>query len=300
MLILTVGCASADFWSGYAGTNSTSWSIFRESTQINFYYEQHVSGKVEPVDGPNNRSLNSYYSCYSNVNINDVSIKERLAAFKGNYKCDEIEAMAARDDNVIQSDIVKPSGGNEYTLTYHEIWPVVMVQLKSIAYSGKEINAREVAGNNLDYAKADFLYSNNLIKDITIREGLSRLNATVVATDNGIETAKREATRSTEFKVRASATGISDFSYLQSGSKYTREPITGYEVLNKGDERYYGKYNMTDVIEMQSSENNSEPEEGGLSCCNGGWDDMLPSDKVGYGMGAKDIFDCTCYNASRL
>jgi len=259
-----------------------------------------VSGKVEPVDGPNNRSLNAYYSCSSNVNINDVSIKERIAALEGKYKTDEIEAMSARNDNIIQSDIVKPSGSNEYTLTYHEIWPVVMVQLKSIAYSGKEIDAREIAGNNLDYAKADFLYSNDLTKDITIRMGLSRLNATVVATDNGIETAEREATRSTEFKVRASATGISDFSYLQSGPKYTREHIFGYEVLNKGDERYYGKYNMTNILEMQSFENNSEPEEGWLSCCEGGWEGMLPSDKVGYGMGGKDIFDCTCFNASKF
>ena len=117
-LILIVGCASADFWSGYIGTNTTSWSIYRESTNVNFYYEQHVSGKIEAVDGPNNRSLNSYYSCYSNVDINDVSIKERLAAFKGKYKCDEIEAMAARDDNVIESDIAKPAGSDEYTLNY--------------------------------------------------------------------------------------------------------------------------------------------------------------------------------------
>ncbi len=297
MLIFTVGCGSADFWSGSIGTNSTSWEIHRVSSNINFYYEQHVSGKIRPIDGPNNRSLSPYYSCSSNVNINDISIKERISALNGKYKTDEIEAMAARNDNIIESDLNKPSGSDEYAITYHEVWPVVMVQLKSIAYSGKGINAREIAGNNLDFAKANFIYSNDLIKDITIRLGLSKLNATVIANDNGIQTATLEATRSTEFKVRASTTGISDLSYLQSGPRYTGKPITGYQVLNEGDERYYGKYNMTSIIRMQSIENAFEPEGGWLSCCNGGWDDVSLSDKASCGTNISNIFDCTYYSA---
>lgn len=294
LLILLEGCASADFWSASVGTNTSSWGIYRESGNISFSYEQHVSGKVDMVDGPNNRSLSPYYSCFSDVKINDVSIRERVAALKGTYKSDELMAMQSRSDTVIDRTAEKPAGSDEYTISYHETWPVIMIQRKSMAYSGNGINARETAGNNLDYAKANFLYSDDFVKDTTIRLSLSRLNATVVATDNGIERAERRATRYTDFRVRAHATGISDMSYLQSGSMFTGKPISGYEIINAGEERYYGVYNMTRIIKMQTIENKPVSEDSWLPCCSGGWDDMSPSDRAGYGISASKIFDCSC------
>lgn len=31
-----------------------------------------------------------------------------------------------------------------------------------------------------------------------------------------------------------------------------------------------------------------------LPCCSGGWEDMVSSEKKGFGASAKGIFDCTC------
>jgi hypothetical protein len=41
-----------------------------------------------------------------------------------------------------------------------------------------------------------------------------------------------------------------------------------------------------------------EDEMGSLSCCFGGWNDMMYYDQKGFGKSTKDVFDCTRYNVS--
>ena len=52
--ILTVAAlvfsASAASWSGSVKTDSDSWSITRESSNLSFSYEQSVQGQISPVD----------------------------------------------------------------------------------------------------------------------------------------------------------------------------------------------------------------------------------------------------------
>ncbi len=292
---IVVGFGSAAFWGGGVTTNSTSWGIYRYSENISFDYDQHISGKVTPVDGPNNMKLGSYFSSYSNIDINDVRLCEKISASQGTYKTDELTRVRARNDGLVSMDTTKPADSNEYTVTYQENWPVGIVQRKSIAYSGERFNTEEFSGNNLDFAGGNFLYNKDFIKDSTIILSLSRLNATILATDNGIEQANVEATRSTDFRIRVKATGLSDIRYQQSGSKFITGPRSGYEIVNAGEERYYGKYNFTEVIGMKNVGKDVHPEDEWLPCCTGGWDTMPYSSRVGFG-NLSNIFDCSCYN----
>ncbi|TFH49459.1 MAG: hypothetical protein E4G89_04790 [Methanothrix sp.] len=57
-LACTAGAAS---WSGSVKTDSDSWSITRESSNLSFIYEQSVQGQISPVDY-RGRTLSPYHS----------------------------------------------------------------------------------------------------------------------------------------------------------------------------------------------------------------------------------------------
>jgi hypothetical protein len=75
-----ISSASATAWSGGVGTESGSWSIYRESNTIRFEIEQSVNGTVAPITGPGGRTLKPYGSYFGDVNMNDVRLRQRTAA----------------------------------------------------------------------------------------------------------------------------------------------------------------------------------------------------------------------------
>ncbi len=86
--MIFITSASAEFRSLTVGTNSSSWSIFRQSENLTFDYTQSVQGTVSPVDYKG-RSLSPYYSGYQDVNVNDVRLRDRTSALQGNYSSEE-------------------------------------------------------------------------------------------------------------------------------------------------------------------------------------------------------------------
>ena len=84
------------------GTNSSSWSIHRQSENLVFDYSQSVQGTVSPVDYKG-RSLSPYYSGYQDVNVNDVRLRDRTSALQGSYSSEEQMSL--------QSDITNPTYG---------------------------------------------------------------------------------------------------------------------------------------------------------------------------------------------
>ena len=288
-LLALITAASAASWSSTVSTNSGSWSIFRQSENLSFDYSQSVHGTVSPIDY-HGRTLGSYYSGYQEVNVNDVRLRDRTSALQGSYASEEL--MSLRSDDItypVYLNITKPAGSPVYTIQYFEQWPVILKSSKSIKYFGKEINDREFAGNNKDFAGSDLLYNKELTKDTKVGLLLKRMNATVQATNDAILSADFMPLKEMDYRITTHTTGIADLKYQQTGPSYDIK--TGiYPIVNEGDERYYGTYDITRHIHMNSDFENYTLTYDWLPCISCGWSDMAYHDQQGFGAGAKEIF----------
>jgi hypothetical protein len=294
--------ANAEHMSLNVDTNTSHWSIYRQSINLSFHLSSLVEGNVSPVES-NGRILSPYQSYYEDIGTNDVRLRQRTNALEGSYKSsDEIGLQSVVDLSDIEISIKKPPVSPIYTIEYkNEIWPVFLRASRSLAYAGKQINNRDFEGNNGDFVGANFLYNHELSKDQRSVIWLQRANATVLATDDAILLAEFKPTKYLGNFVQAKTTGIADLSYMQRDSMYdTKHNI--YPAIGEGEERYYGDYNLARKIEMRSifEEFNDTDEadylgDSWLPCCNGGWDDMRLSYQKGFGNDANKIFDCTCY-----
>jgi hypothetical protein len=294
LFILLPGIASSDSWYGYVKTTNDTRSIYKQSENISFTSEQNIEGKIEALRGPRGRILSPYCSYFRDVDLDDVRIKDRTAAWEGNYSSSEMIKARAEVNPPIGLDISKPSGSDIYKVDFYENWPVNISSYKTLEYSGKGINDRDFAGNNLDFAGTNLLYNTKLSKDLIIDLSLERMNVTVLATDDNIILAERKATRDLSFRLSAHTTGIADITFQQSGPKFDKFSPTNYEILGKGEERYHGAFNLTENIHMKSEFDNLKPDDDWLTCCYEGWTNMSALDKSPHS--ADGIFDCTCSN----
>jgi len=285
-LITSVFAAS---WSGSVKTDSNSWSITRESSNLSFIYEQSVQGQISPVNY-RGRTLSPYHSYYKDVKVNEVGVKERTAAMLGSYSSEEQLLLKSSTNNSVNMTIVKPAGSDVYTIDFYEIWPVKLIYSKSMNYSGKEINNREFVGNNKDYVGANFLYNHEFSEERSLKMNLLRMNATILATDEAIDLSEIKATRDTQYKLQSHSTGIANFEWRQVG--------TEDEILNAGEERYVGTYDIAKNMRMKSRFDTIQKEDEWLPCCSGGFFSMNPADQRSF-KSAEGVFDCTCYNSTR-
>ena len=294
--------ANAAYWSSSVDTNSSHWSIYRESSNISFNLSSSVEGKISPV-GSRGRILSPYQSYYEEVGANDVRLRLRTSSLEGSYKStDEIMMQSVVYPDEIEIKVDKPVGTDIYTIEYkNEKWPVFLKTSRTLAYSGQQINNRDFEGNNGDFVGANFLYSHELSKEQRSVIWLQRMNATVLATDDSILLAEFKPTKYLGDLINAKTTGIADLSYRFRDSQYDVKH-QNYPALSEGEERYYGAYNLSRKIEMRSvfekSNDTDDEAESWLPCCNGGWNDMMYFDKKGLGTDAKGVFDCTCYKGT--
>ncbi len=292
LLISLISLTSAASWSGSVSTNTGFWSIHRQSESLVFNYSQLVQGTISPVDY-NGRTLSPYYSGYQDIKMNDVRQKDRTSALQGSYSYEEQTTLRSDVTNPVYINITKPAGSPVYTIQFFELWPVILKSSKTVKYSGKEINNREVEGNNLDFADSDFLYNKELSKDTKVGLLLKGMNATVLATDDAILSARFMPLKEMDYRITAQTTGIADLKYRQTGPDYNAERGT-YKVINEGEDRYVGLYNLSRHIHMRFDFRNITSTDDWMSCCYGGWDSMNSYDKKGFGASTKGIFDCTC------
>jgi hypothetical protein len=220
--------------------------------------------------------------------VNDLRLKERTAALQGSYSSEELLTLKSSINNSVNMTIVKPAGSDVYTIDFYEKWPVKLNYSKSMTYSGKEINNREFVGNNHDYVGANFLYNHEFSEERSLNMSLERMNATILATDEAIDLSEIKATRDTQYKLQSHSSGIANFEWRQVG--------TDDEILNEGEERYVGTYDIAKNLRMKSRFDTIQKEDEWQPCCSGGWTDMLLPDQVGFGTSAKGVFDCSCYN----
>jgi hypothetical protein len=293
---------NAVYWSSRVDTNSSHWSIYRESSNISFNLSSSVEGKISPVES-RYRSLHPYQSYYEEVGTNDVRLRQRTNALEGSYKStDEIMMQSVVYPDEIEITVDKPIGTDIYAIEYeNEQWPVIIKASKTLAYSGQQINDRDFEGNNGDFVGANFLYNHELSKDQRSVIWLQRMNASVLATNDAILSAEFKPTKYLGYLIQANTTGIADLSYRLRDSQYDVKH-QNYPALSEGEERYYGTYDLTRKIEMRSifeRSNDTDAEEfsgySWLPCCSSGWGDMSLPDQKGFGTSAKGVFDCTCY-----
>ena len=291
------------YWSSHVDTNTSHWSIYRESSNFSFNLSSSVEGKISSVES-RYRSLHPYQSYYEEVGTNDVRLKQRTNALEGSYKStDEIMMQSAVYPDEIEITVDKPIGTDIYAIEYeNEQWPVIIKASKTLAYSGRQINDRDFEGNNGDFVGAYFLYNHELSKEQRSVIWLQRMNASVLATNDTILSAEFKPTKYLGYLIQVNTTGIADLSYRQGDSQYDVKH-KNYPALSEGEERYYGTYDLARKIEMRSvferSDDTDADEFSGYSwlpCCSSGWGDMSIPDQKGFGTSAKGIFDCTCYN----
>ena len=223
---------SADYWSASVEANSSSWSIHRQSDNIVFDYSQSVQGTVSPVSYKG-RSLSPYYSGYQDVNVNDVRLRDRTSALQGSYSSEEQMSLQSDITNPIYGNVTKLAGRSLITVQLFEEWPVILKSSKTIKYSGMEINDREFAGNNLDFAGSNLLYNKELSKETNVGMLLRNMNATVFATNDNdtLLSADFMPNKEMYYDTRTYTTGIADMKYRQTSSSYDfkRGTYTGAE-----------------------------------------------------------------------
>lgn len=285
MLFVLISSAYSASWSGSVKTNSDVWSITRESSNLSFSYEQSVQGQISPVDY-RGRILSPYHSFFEDVKVNDLRVKERTSALQGNFSTEEQLLLKSSTNDSVNMTIFKPAGSDVYAIDLYEKWPVKLSYSKYMTYSGKEINNRELVGNNKDYVGANFLYNPKFSKERSLKMNLLRMNATILATDEAIDLSEVKATRETQYKLQSHSTGIANFKWQQVG--------THDEILNAGDERFVGTYDIAKNIRMKSRFDMIQKDDEWLPCCSGGFFSMNPMDQKPL-KSAKGIFDCTCF-----
>ena len=274
--------ANAISWSSSVDTNSSHWSIYRQSSNISFDLSSSVDGKISPIEF-HDRVLTPYYAYYAEVGNNDVRHRDRTSALQGSYKsADEITMQSTVYPNDIEILFDKPVGTNIYTIEYTgEQWPVFMKASRAISYSGQQINDRSFEGNNGDFVGTNFLHNRELSKEQMSVIWLQRMNATVLATNDAILRAEFEPTKYLGYLITANTTGIADLRYRFRSPHYDVKH-QNYPALSEGDERYYGTYNLARKIEMRSIFENYDTSEYDWlpCCCTNNWANMGMQDQV--------------------
>lgn len=132
------------------------------------------------------------------------------------------------------------------------------------------INDRDRAGNNGDSVGSSFLYNTELSKERNVALRLDRLNATVIATNDTIVSSEVLPTRSTVYDLDSHSTGIADLRYRQVD-------VRG-DLINLGEERYSGTYDITRKVKMELVDTNVTNKTDWLSCCIEGCSGLDPCD----------------------
>jgi len=283
---LISGASAASYTIGVDNlTDGSSFWISRQSANMSFDLSGSVEGEIAPIAvTPAGRVLSPYHSARADLDVNDVRLKERTAALEGTFSSEELISLKSDASASVNRTYFKPAGSDVWTMTLEENWPVRLNASRTVDYLGKMINDRDRAGNNGDAVGSSFLYNTDLSRERDVALRLERLNATVIFTNDTIVSADVFVTRSTVYETASHSTGIADLRYRQTDSRG--------DVINLGEERYSGTYDITRRVEMELVYVNETNETDWLSCCVGGCSDLDPCSLLPEG--GAGVFDCVC------
>ena len=205
------------------------------------------------------------YRRYTEMDVNLVRMRERISAKNGTLDTEERITLSADDTTPWESELVKLLGGQDFTLTVNETWPVSLTAEKSTDYVGLGISDREIFGNNLDYVGSQHLYATDYRNDRTCDLDLNNTwyEALLNDTTNTILKDIFQPAKVTEYDLNSYSTGLVILKYRQSS--------LNRGIAGEAEERYDGTFSIRRHILMVSpGRNDSESEVDWLECCMGG------------------------------
>jgi hypothetical protein len=212
------------------------------------------------------------YRRYTEIDVNDVRMRERISAKNGTLDTEESIALSADDTTPWESELMKLPGGQDYTLTVNETWPVSLTAEKSTDYVGRGINDLEIFGNNLDYISSQHLYATDYRKDRACDLDLNNawFEGLLNDTTNTILKEIFQPAKTTEYDLDSYSTDLVILKYGQTSSK---KGIAG-----EAEERYDGTFGIHRHISMVSpGRNDTKSEVDWLECCIGDNPNFTPS-----------------------
>jgi hypothetical protein len=237
-IILAFGHAIS--WDASVG----SWNIHRHSQTLSLSLEDYCQGNISVIEIiPGQRSTKGYHSRYLEVNLNDVQLSERTNAKAGQISAEEYTHLLSEAIEPITMNTSKPGGSPVYTFEFTEIWPVVLSSVRAIVYDGTGINDRDLAGNNLDFAGVNLIYSTELSRIRVLDAELKRMNATVIADNMDVIGVDFQPNKHMVYRSESYSTGIATLRYRQTAPDMTAP-------YNEGIEYFNGKYLLNATLEM--------------------------------------------------
>lgn len=293
----------ATIWSSKVKTNTSVWSIERDSQNISFELTQSVRGIVSPVDY-RGRSLSPYHSSFCELQQNDVLLRGRTSALVGNYSLEESIFLKSDTTEPVSAIMTKVANSPYMLVNYFESWPVVIKSSRQINYSGENINDMSLVGNNQDYLASNFLYNKKLFAKTNAGMLLTDMNVTVLAMllprssefNDTLISARFMPDREMIYGIWAESTGIADLKYKLSESEYDFKHSI-YPTAIESDERYVGRFSIRRSMSSKTVFLNRTTDDGGIPCCFDGHSDLFSLTGGDFSLTAREIFDCSCYRS---
>ncbi len=240
--------------------NVGSWEIERQSETISFELQDYYSGNITGIEAtPKGRMVSGVHSRYINIDLNDVSIRQRRSAFQGDIKSERYTKLSAEAEEPITREILKPSGTPFYEFNFTEVWPVHLQSDEAVVYSGMEINDLDLAANNLDFVASSFLQATDLSEIKRYSMELERLNITLIANDVDVTSVNFQPSKHLNYGIEAFNSGKTHLLYRQTAE----DMVT---TINEGDQSFFGDYTLKASISMGAI-NKRKQTDFQLDCC---------------------------------
>jgi len=228
-LILSISSANAN---SYAVTETESgWTTGLRQSQTAL------------VDITGSSFGNGTFSRFTDMDFNDVRMKERIGALNGTLGTSESVQLQANADNDIEVNLIKLPGSQDFTITVNETWPVAMSARRSLDYSGKNIFACDLFGNNQDLVGTTYQNTRELSM---ARASYLRLNDTwfvgvINDTTDAILVNRFLPDKLTAYRLISRSTGEADFKYRQA---------MDHAISNEGEETFLGTFGISRYVLM--------------------------------------------------
>ena len=203
------------------------------------------------------------YHRYTEINVNDVRMRERISAKEGTLDTEERISLRAEDTTPWESELTKLQGGQDYLLTVNETWPVSLNTTRTTDYLGRGISDREIFGNNLDYVGSQHLYTTDFRKDRKCELDLKNAWFEALLNDTAKIVIKDifQPAKTTNYDLDSYSTGLVILKH-----RHVKDRV----VAGEGDERYAGTFRIQRHISMGApGRNETDSEVDWLECCVG-------------------------------
>jgi hypothetical protein len=201
------------------------------------------------------------FSRYTDINNNDVRMRERISTNYGTVDTDEVVVMEANATEPGYIGAEKAPGNQDWHLMVNEKLPVFMRASRSMDYKGKEgMSDRDFFGNNQDYVGSSHLRSTELKKDRVAVQVLESAQFLMGMNDTtkGIFLDKVNLAQLTAYNMESKSHGTVDLKYKH---------VIDHAVAAEGDELYEGTVSIARKIIMFSKIDGQTFDDTWLGCC---------------------------------